>query len=128
MQIPAKNPQDSVKKFSIQGEGKMFGNLIGLLVLFLIAVFFGWLTWRARHAKSVVVKWVGVVFGALLTLLFLLVALVTTRGVFEIYRTRGTPVQEIKVQATPEQIARGQHLADVLCAGCHTTNNQIELD
>jgi hypothetical protein len=34
----------------------MIGNLIGWLVLVLIAVFFGWLTRRAWHAKNAIIK------------------------------------------------------------------------
>lgn len=105
----------------------MLGNILGLAVIFLVAAFFGFLTWRAWHAKNAIVKWVGVVFGALLTVIFLLVALVTTRGLYEAYRPRGNPVEQIRVQGTPEQIARGQHLANALCASCHTTNTQLPL-
>ena len=105
----------------------MIGNIIGLVILVLIAVFFGWLTWRAWHAKNAIVKWMGVVFGALLTLVFALVSVVIAMGLYQFYAPRGSPVEEIKVQGTPEQIARGQHLAGSLCVECHTTTGELPL-
>jgi mono/diheme cytochrome c family protein len=44
-----------------------------------------------------------------------------------VYRPRGNPVEAIHIQGTPEQIARGQHLAYSLCAACHTTNSELPL-
>lgn len=105
----------------------MVGNLIGLIVLVLIAVGLGWITWRAWHARNGLVKWLGVVLGALLTLVFVLVSVLAASGLYQFYAPRGNPVQEIKVAGTPEQVARGQHLAYSLCAGCHTTNTELPL-
>ncbi len=105
----------------------MIGNLIGWLVLVLIAAFFGWLTWRAWHAKNTIVKWVGVVLGVLVTLVFAVVSVVIAMGLYQLYAPRGSPVEAIKVQGTPEQIARGQHLAESLCVECHTTTGQLPL-
>ena len=34
---------------------------------------------------------------------------------------------EIDLAGTPEQIARGAHLANTVCAGCHTVNDEIPL-
>ncbi len=48
-------------------------------------------------------------------------------GLYQFYAPRGQPVEAIQVQRTPDQIARGQHLADSLCAGCHTTTGQLPL-
>ena len=36
-------------------------------------------------------------------------------------------MSDLKVQGTPEQIARGQHLANSICVGCHTLNGELPL-
>lgn len=83
----------------------MFGNILGLLVLALLAALLGWLTRRSWGAKRGWVKWPGMVLAGLFTLIF---ALLTVAG-------------------TPEQIARGEHLASVLCAGCHSLNGEFPM-
>lgn len=105
----------------------MILNLLGLLILVLVAVALGWLTWRAWHTHNSLLKWVGGVLGTLVTLLIALVAILMGYGLFQLYSPRSGAVENIKVQGTPEQVARGQHLAAVLCASCHTTNTQLPL-
>jgi mono/diheme cytochrome c family protein len=48
-------------------------------------------------------------------------------GAFKVYMPRGNDVIEASVAGTPEQIARGAHLASATCAGCHTLNDQLPL-
>ena len=43
----------------------MLGNLITLLVLTAVIIAFGWLAWRAWHARRALVKWPGVVLAGL---------------------------------------------------------------
>lgn len=40
---------------------------------------------------------------------------------------RGNPLLEIDIGGTPEQIARRAHLANTVCAACHTINDEIPL-
>ena len=105
----------------------MTGNLIVLLILVGVIIFFVFLAWRAWHAKNAVVKWVGVIFAALLTLLFAYIAFIYGKGMLDMYGPRPVAPVNISVAATPEQVARGEHLASVLCASCHSTNGSLPL-
>ncbi len=105
----------------------MIGNIIALLVLVLIAVVFALLTRRAWHAKRWFIKLPGVVLSGLLTLILTLISVAAASGLYQSYTPRGSPVPDLKVQSTPDQIARGQHLANSLCVGCHSTNSELPL-
>jgi mono/diheme cytochrome c family protein len=100
----------------------MIGNLFGWVVLVTIVVVLGWLTWRAWHLRRAILKWPAVVLTGLFTLVFALVAVIVGRGLAIIYTSPPhTAPTELKVAGTPAQIARGEHLALSLCAGCHST-------
>jgi mono/diheme cytochrome c family protein len=43
------------------------------------------------------------------------------------YAPRGRAVRDLKVQATPERVARGQHIAETMCVGCHSMNGELPL-
>lgn len=105
----------------------MIGNLIGLLVLLAIVVLLGWLTLRAWRVKRAWLKWPGVVLAGLLTVLLALVTIVVGKGVFDLYRPYPVAAVTVSIAGSPEQIARGEHLASVLCASCHTTNGELPL-
>jgi mono/diheme cytochrome c family protein len=103
------------------------GNILGMVVLIVLVVLFGWLTsraWRARHA---LVKWPGVILAGLLTLIFALVTVVAARGFYLIYAPHNFPVHDVRVAGTPEQVKRGEHIASVVCASCHTPNGELPL-
>jgi mono/diheme cytochrome c family protein len=106
----------------------MFGNFISLLVLVGVVVFFGWLAKRAwRTKRGAVVKWGGVVLAGLLTLVFALVAVVALLGLTTLYVPTSEPAPNLKVEGTPEQIARGKYIAYIGCAGCHGSNQEFPL-
>jgi mono/diheme cytochrome c family protein len=67
------------------------------------------------------VKWIGVILSGLLTLIVSLVSVLALIGIYRFYTPPSNPVREIKVDGTPEQIARGQHLAAAFCVECHST-------
>lgn len=100
-----------------------------LLVLFVaaIAVFFGWLTRRAFRARNLFVKWIGGILAGLLTLVITLIAIISIKGMVGFYAPRVDPAPDIKVERTPEQIARGEHLADAFCTSCHSTTSDLPL-
>jgi mono/diheme cytochrome c family protein len=106
----------------------MLVNVLGLLVLIAFVVVFARLTRRAWRARNAVLKWIGVVLAGLLTLLLVLVTVVAARGLVLVYQPRGGPIPDIQIAGTPEQIARGQHIASTLCAGCHSTTGDVPLD
>ena len=107
----------------------MLGNILVLLIVIGLGVLFGWLTWRAWgwRAKNAFLKWGGVVLSGLLTLVLALVSVLAAIGLYQFYAPRGSPVEELQVAGTPEQIARGEHLAKIECVGCHTTNGELPL-
>ncbi|MCC7354541.1 MAG: c-type cytochrome [Anaerolineae bacterium] len=106
----------------------MLANILGLFVLIALVVLFAWLATRAWRARNAILKWVGVVLAGLLTLLLVLVTVVAARGLVILYQPRGGPTPDLQIAGTPEQIARGQHIASTLCAGCHSTTGDVPLD
>lgn len=105
----------------------MFGNLIAWLLIVLIAVGFGWLTWRAWRASNPITKWGGSVLAALLMLVLALVGILSAIGLYQFYVPHGSAAPNLKVAATPEQVASGKHLAETLCAHCHSGNDELPL-
>ena len=106
----------------------MISNVLGWLVFVAFAVLFGWLTRRAWRVKNALLKWGKVALSGLLTLVLVLLTVVLGRGLYLIYVPPPfDPAPEIKVAGTSEQIVRGEHLALSLCAGCHSTNDQLPL-
>lgn len=105
----------------------MLGNLIVLIVLLALVVAFAWLTRRAWQVKRAWLRFPGVILFGLLTLVPVLVALVIGKGVYELYRPYPVQAVNVSIAGTPEQVARGQHLASVLCASCHTENGELPL-
>jgi mono/diheme cytochrome c family protein len=73
------------------------------------------------------VQWGGVVAGGALALVLFLVGALSTRGMWMLYSPRGRPVKDLTVERTPERIARGQHIANTTCVGCHSLNGQLPL-
>jgi mono/diheme cytochrome c family protein len=107
-------------------EGKfMFVNLLSFLVMILLVILFGWLTWRAIRAKHLWVKIVGGLFAGLLTLVFAAVTFMAGKGMVTAYRAP-VPAPDLTVVGTPEQIARGKYLASIACVGCHGADGQGE--
>ena len=105
----------------------MLSNILIWLVFVAVVVLLGWLTFRAWRAKNKLVKFGGGLVGSLLTLVMALVSVLLLIGMIKAYAPRSAPVPELKVAGSPEQIARGQHLANSFCASCHSTTNELPL-
>jgi mono/diheme cytochrome c family protein len=102
-------------------------DILGVSALLALAAFFTWLAMRARRANHPVVKWAGLVPSSLLTLVCIVLIGVALLGFTRInFPSRRPPVADIKVAGTPEQLARGARFA-VLCAACHSPNEQLPL-
>jgi mono/diheme cytochrome c family protein len=99
---------------------------IGVGILVLLLILFGFLTWRAWRAHNRVVRWGGAVVGGLLTLLVAVITGAALYGFVQLNKTYSNPVADIKVASTPEQLARGAKLANA-CVGCHSSNGQFPL-
>jgi mono/diheme cytochrome c family protein len=65
--------------------------------------------------------------SGLLTLALAVVSVVTLLGLIKLYAPKNIPVPDVKVAGTPEQIQRGQHLANAFCVECHSTNRELPL-
>jgi mono/diheme cytochrome c family protein len=105
----------------------MLGNVIALNFLIGLAVLCILLArraWRARHAY---VKWPGVILSGLFTAILALIIIMTVNGLVQVSLPRGGPVTALKVAGTPEQITRGQHLANMLCVACHSSDGSLPL-
>jgi mono/diheme cytochrome c family protein len=105
----------------------MLGNFFTLIVLIALVVLFAWLTRRAWQAKRAWLKFPGAILLGLLTVVFALVTIVIGKGVYDLYRPYPVAPVNISIANTPEQIARGEHLASVLCVGCHSQNGELPL-
>lgn len=105
----------------------MIGNIVIWLVLLVVTVGLAWLAVRAFRARNGLVRWVGGVLAALLTLVVGLVTVVSAVGLVQFYTPGGSPVRNLKVAGTPEQIARGQHLANAFCVQCHSPTGELPL-
>jgi mono/diheme cytochrome c family protein len=105
----------------------MVGNLIALVVLLALLVLAAWLVRRAWRAKRWFIRWPAVVLSGLLTLLLALIAGLGGIGMVKVYAPRSVALADVKVAGTPEQIARGEHIANVMCADCHAANQQLPM-
>lgn len=100
----------------------MVANLLVLLLIIGLAVLCGWLTWRAVRAQRLWVKILGGLGAGLLTLLLGFVSFLGGKGLIVMARVPA-PVPDITIAGTPEQIARGEYLANVACRDCHGAND-----
>jgi hypothetical protein len=98
----------------------MIANLLVLLLVIGLAVLFGWLCYRAIRASKLWVKIVGGIGAGLLTLVFAAIAFFGGQGIAATYFPGADPAPNLTVAGTPEQIARGEYLVNVACAGCHS--------
>jgi mono/diheme cytochrome c family protein len=100
--------------------------IIGVILWLLAAVlvFAATRVWRSRRP---IVRWPGVIVAGLLALVVALVGGVDLLGVYRLNGPRGNPDPGVTVAASPDLLARGEHLANV-CAACHSTNGGLPLD
>jgi mono/diheme cytochrome c family protein len=102
-------------------------NFLILLFLIGLAVLLGWLTHRAWGVRNPFLKWIGVILGSLLALVVAFVSALGLVGVFKYYNPPSNRISEIQVKRTPEQIARGKHLAGAFCVECHSTTRDFPM-
>lgn len=105
----------------------MFINLLVLLIIIAITVFFGNLMYRAVKAQRMWVKILGGLGAGLLTLVFAAVSFVGIKGFVGIYFAGGDDAPNLTVEATSEQIARGEYVVKVGCVGCHGVDETLPL-
>lgn len=105
----------------------MLGNILLWLAIVAVAVALGWLALRAWRARNKAVKWIGGFASGLIALVIALVSVLMLVGMVKAYTPRTAPTPDLTVAGTPEQIARGRHLANSFCASCHSTTNELPL-
>jgi cytochrome c553 len=87
----------------------------------------GWPT-RAWRVRRTVLRWLSVGVLALVSVLLALVAILALIGVSRFERPPSVAAAStLQIVASPERLARGQHLAN-LCVQCHSTTQQLPLD
>jgi mono/diheme cytochrome c family protein len=100
---------------------------LGVIALLALVALWIWLARRARRARNRVVKWVGLVLSTVLAAACTLATGVALVGFYKINFPRYKPaVVDVKIAATPEQVARGARFA-LICAGCHSPDGSPPL-
>ncbi len=101
-------------------------DIAGVAILVILIVVFGFLTARAWKAKRLWLRWMGTLLSGLLTLIPAALLVLALVGFYKLNQRYDNPVAEIQVAGTPDQIARGEKLANI-CVSCHTPGNQLPL-
>ena len=96
-------------------------------MLVALIVLGAWLVKRAWGSKRKILKWIGVSLAGSVTLVLTLVLVMALVGFYKLSLPPSHSVATVKVVSTSEQIARGKYLAQLLCAGCHSLNNDLPL-
>ena len=99
-------------------------NVIGWVMLIATAALLVWSSVRAWRQKNSFLKWGGAGLAVLLATAVSLVSVLTIAGLFKLH-TRSAPVPDLKVAGTPEQIWRGQVIADSFCGACHSKTGPL---
>lgn len=100
---------------------------ISIAIVIILALLFGWLATRAWRARRALVKWSGTIVAGLLAALCTLVVALALAGLYRINRPPSAPAPAVQIEVSPEQLARGENLAQ-LCIGCHSTTGDLPLD
>ncbi len=66
-----------------------------------------------------VLKWIGIVLGAILGLIVLLVLGLFMRGSLRLSQVYNPPPDNITIPTDAASIARGKHIANIVCIDCH---------
>jgi mono/diheme cytochrome c family protein len=101
-------------------------DLVGILILIVLILAFGFLTFRARKARNRWLKWIGTLIAGLLTLIPAALLILALVGYAKLNARFDNPVEDVQVARTPAQIARGEKLANA-CASYHSPGNQPPL-
>ena len=102
-------------------------NLLSWLVFLILVVLFGWLFTKAYRSHNRLLRWGGMIVTALLTLTFVLIIGVSGIGLYKLYGPHTLPKSTVTIANTPQQIARGEHIAAMFCVSCHSANKQLPL-
>jgi mono/diheme cytochrome c family protein len=99
-------------------------DIVGLIVLIAIVALLSWLTFRICRVRNSMLKWSGVALAVVLTVAVSSVSAVTIAGMVKEH-VRRAPIPDLKIEATPERIARGKAVVDGFCGGCHSKTSTL---
>lgn len=101
-------------------------DIVGVITLVLLILVFGFLTLRARRAKSRWLKWIGTSLSGLLTLIPTAMLVLALIGFSKLNKHFDNPIPDVQITVTQAQITRGEKLAHN-CVSCHTPTIQLPL-
>ena len=101
-------------------------DILGILVLAVLAGVGGFLAVRAWKSRNAFLKWGGVVAAGLLTLAATALLILGGIGFYKLNQRYDNPIPDLQVAGTPAQVTRGEKLANI-CVSCHTPTNQLPL-
>ena len=67
-------------------------------------------------------KWIGIVLGSLIGLIFVLAAILYFKGSARLNKTYDIPADNIVIPTDAASIEMGKHLTETLCAHCHAND------
>lgn len=67
-------------------------------------------------------KWIGIVLGSLVGLILIAALTLFLMGSARLDKTYDVPPSNLTIPTDAASIARGQHIAETLCEGCHSTD------
>ena len=105
----------------------MFVHVLIFVCILAITVGLWLLVVRARRFQGAGARWATYLGAGFLGLIFVIVTTAGANGMRKMYTPRGRAVRDLKVEITPERVARGQHIANTMCVGCHSMNGQLPL-
>ena len=105
----------------------MIGNAFVTVLCLAITLLAAWAGHRAWRSANAFAKWLGAPLCVLATAIALAVTAFSSRGLMLLYAPHGRPVHAITATATPDRLARGEHIAGAWCATCHSATKTLPL-
>ncbi len=105
----------------------MLVNILGFLVFVALTGVFGWLSVRAGRSRDPLMRWGVFSVLGFFVVIFVTLSILTAMGLLKVYGGRGNDVREVIIDKSPDRVARGAHIAEVVCASCHSSDGALPL-
>ena len=99
-------------------------NSLALVAMVAAAALLAWSGSRAFRVSNSFLKWGGTGLAAVLVVVVSSASALTLVGMVK-QHARSAPVPDLKVEATPERIARGKTVVDGFCSACHSSTGTL---
>jgi mono/diheme cytochrome c family protein len=99
-------------------------NLIILAILIVAAILLAGLGVRAWHAKRTFVRCAGAATASVLAVVLCLISGIAVAGLYKM-NLRTAPVPDLRVEASSEQIRRGDAITESFCGACHSRTGTL---